>query len=162
MRLTNKSGGLNPEPAEELSERLNVLLANYQLFLQNIRSLFWNPRLRIFMDFGGALGKLRKIMQQDAEVIANSILLLGHAPSSSAMDFMTKGDIASADSIEDLDTGLKVIINNTVEILDHVEEVIDFISDWEEDGALELLDQLEERLTYAHLYFTQMRSTYMN
>lgn len=162
MKLTNKSGGLNPQPAEELSERLNVLLANYQLFLQNIRTLYWNPQLRIFMDFGVALGRLRKIIQQDSEVIANSILLLGHVPNSSAMEFLSKADLTPAHELTQLDEASKLIINNSSQLLDHLDELEIFLDELDNEPAFELLEQLKERLSYAVVYFTQLRSTYMN
>lgn len=162
MKLTNRSGGLNPQPAEELSERLNVLLANYQLFLQNVRTLYWNPHIRIYMEFGNALGRLRKIIQQDSEVIANSILLLGHVPNSSAMDLLSKADLTPAYDLAQLNDASKLVINNASQLLEHLEELEEFIDELEEEAANELLEQLKERLSYAVVYFSQMRSIYMN
>ena len=42
--------GINIEKAAELSENLNKLLADYQLFYQNLRGLHWNIKGREFFE----------------------------------------------------------------------------------------------------------------
>jgi starvation-inducible DNA-binding protein len=42
--------GINTEKATELSCELNDLLANYQLFYQNLRGLHWNIKGKEFFE----------------------------------------------------------------------------------------------------------------
>ena len=42
--------GLNAEKAQELSDKLNDLLANYQMFYQNLRGFHWNIKGKEFFE----------------------------------------------------------------------------------------------------------------
>ncbi len=42
--------GIDKNKAEELSNRLNQLLADYQVFYQNLRGLHWNIKGREFFE----------------------------------------------------------------------------------------------------------------
>ena len=52
---TLNSIGLDSNKAKILSEDLNTLLANFQLYYQNLRGIHWNIKGRAFFDLHVAL-----------------------------------------------------------------------------------------------------------
>ena len=47
---TLNSIGLDSKKAKQLAENLNTLLANFQLYYQNLRGIHWNIKGRAFFD----------------------------------------------------------------------------------------------------------------
>ena len=70
--------GLDPNKAKQLSEKLNVLLADYSLFYQNTRGFHWNIKGEKFFELHVKFEKLYNDLLLKIDEVAERILTLGH------------------------------------------------------------------------------------
>ncbi len=78
---SNKNAiGLNEEYAQKLADKLNVLLANYQLFYINVRGFHWNITGSNFFELHIKFEELYNDALLKIDEVAERILTLGHTP----------------------------------------------------------------------------------
>ena len=80
--------GLDATKARELAEKLNLLLANFQLFYMNSRGFHWNIKGEKFFELHLKFEELYTDSQLKIDEIAERILTLGHTPSHSYTDYL--------------------------------------------------------------------------
>lgn len=79
MKKTNRIG-LDAAKSEQLIEKLNDLLANYQVFYQNARGFHWNIKGEKFFELHVKFEELYNDLQLKIDEIAERILTLGGTP----------------------------------------------------------------------------------
>jgi starvation-inducible DNA-binding protein len=72
--------GLNQQGAEQLSAKLNQLLATYQVHYQNLRGLHWNIQGKEFFELHVKYEELYTRTQVIIDDLAERILTLGGQP----------------------------------------------------------------------------------
>lgn len=72
--------GLNIQYTEQITEKLNDLLANYSLFYQNVRGFHWNIKGDKFFELHLKFEELYTDLQLKIDEIAERILTLGGKP----------------------------------------------------------------------------------
>ncbi|MGZ8517470.1 MAG: Dps family protein, partial [Chitinophagaceae bacterium] len=80
--------GLDATKARKLAEKMNVLLANYQLFYVNTRGLHWNIKGDKFFELHVKFEELYTDIQLKIDEVAERILTLGHIPCHSFTDYL--------------------------------------------------------------------------
>lgn len=85
--------GLETEKAEKLIEKLNELLANYQLFYMNIRGFHWNIKGEKFFELHVKFEELYNDLFIKIDDIAERIVTLGGIPLHTYTDFLAVSDI---------------------------------------------------------------------
>ena len=80
--------GLDPQSSELLADKLNELLANYQLFYINTRGFHWNIKGEKFFELHAKFEELYNDLFLKIDEIAERILTLGHTPLHSYEDYM--------------------------------------------------------------------------
>lgn len=153
---------LSPGQSEELSDQLDLLLADFQVFQQNVNQIHWSPQLRPYFNFSQDVGRVKEVLEPTKEVIASKILRLGHAPSVSSTNYMIKASLYPVEGIDNLDDAMKLIIINGQELLKTVKEIFDFATELNEQFTISLMHHLAERLSYMVWHFSQQRMAQMN
>jgi starvation-inducible DNA-binding protein len=85
---TTNSIGLDSAQAKELAEKLNDLLANYQIFYMNARGFHWNIKGEKFFELHLKFEELYNNLVLKIDEIAERVLTLGHTPMHSFDDYM--------------------------------------------------------------------------
>ena len=98
MRQLNQIG-LNKELAKQLSEKLNNLLANYQIFYMNARAFHWNIKGDKFFELHLKFEELYNDSLIKIDEIAERILTLGFVPLHTYSDYMELASIKSAKNV---------------------------------------------------------------
>lgn len=80
--------GLDLAQSKQLAEKLNSLLANYQLFYINARGLHWNITGEKFFELHLKFEELYTDALLKVDEIAERILTLGHTPLHSFTDYV--------------------------------------------------------------------------
>ena len=91
--------GLDLAKSKELAEKLNVLLANYQLFYINARGFHWNITGDKFFELHLKFEELYTDALLKVDEIAERILTLGHTPLHSFTDYVVQSGIKEATNI---------------------------------------------------------------
>jgi len=88
--MSSKSNkiGLNSKDVQELIDSLNDLLANYQVFYQNVRGFHWNIRGNKFFELHAKFEELYNDLQIKIDEVAERILTLGGTPLHTFEDYI--------------------------------------------------------------------------
>lgn len=103
--------GLNQEKAASLSNQLNDLLANYQLFYMNVRGFHWNIKGNKFFELHVKFEELYNDLQIKIDEIAERVLTLGSTPKHSFTDYLETSEIKSLTNV----TGSEETVNSVLE-----------------------------------------------
>jgi starvation-inducible DNA-binding protein len=94
MSTATTNIGLEKKTSKELSEKLNILLATYQLFYMNVRGFHWNIRGDKFFTLHVKFEELYTDSLTKIDEIAERILTLGFTPTHAFSDYIEQSVIA--------------------------------------------------------------------
>lgn len=100
--------GLDKSKSAVLSEKLNVLLANYSLFYQNTRGYHWNIKGEKFFELHLKFEELYNDLLLKIDEVAERILTLGGTPNHRYSDYRKISTIAESKEVSD---GIKAVEN---------------------------------------------------
>ncbi len=156
-------GGLTPEAAEQVSNGLDLLLADYHIYQQNLRKMQWNHRTRVFFDLDDQLGELYGSTDASSDIIAERILQLGYSPTSTVSEALVKAKLEvlkfSFESYNDL---LMQLIQDTHALIHQIREVFQVASSYKDQNTIVLLGELGKFLNYNIWIFSSMRAAMNN
>ena len=141
--------GIEIEKANQLTEKLNDLLANYQVFYQNLRGLHWNVKGKEFFELHLKFEELYDDAVIKIDEIAERILTLGGTPLHTFNDYVRHSEIKSIENMTDGPEGVQHIINNYSILIE------------KERGLLLLSDDANDEGTNSQMsdYITQSEKT---
>ena len=93
--------GIDSSKAKSLSEKLNVLLANYSIFYQNTRGYHWNIKGEKFFELHVKFEELYNDLFLKIDEVAERILTLGYTPNHNFSDYKKISGIKESDQISD-------------------------------------------------------------
>lgn len=99
--------GLDHTQSTELAEKLNDLLANYQIFYMNVRGFHWNIKGEKFFELHLKFEELYNNLVLKIDEIAERVLTLGHAPVHGYDDYL---NIAVVKPVKQVSDGKKAIL----------------------------------------------------
>jgi starvation-inducible DNA-binding protein len=92
--------GLNIETSKNLANSLNELLANFQLYYQNLRSFHWNIKGEKFFELHTKFEELYTAANLHIDELAERVLTLGFKPLSSFSEYIQYSEIKEASNLE--------------------------------------------------------------
>ncbi|MDY0089481.1 MAG: Dps family protein [Flavobacteriaceae bacterium] len=124
--------GLEIKKAEALSDELNILLANFQVYYQNLRGLHWNIRGKRFFDLHVKFEELYNDSQIKIDLIAERVLTLGGIPLHTFSDYVANNKLPVGKNISKDVDAINLVVNSLSNLL-KIERVILNLSDEAED-----------------------------
>ncbi|MBL7919404.1 MAG: DNA starvation/stationary phase protection protein [Bacteroidia bacterium] len=100
--------GLDAVKSKQLSEKLNLLLANYSIFYQNVRGYHWNIKGEKFFELHLKFEELYTDLQLKVDEVAERILTLGHSPNHNYSEYKKISKIKESNEVSD---GKKAVAN---------------------------------------------------
>jgi starvation-inducible DNA-binding protein len=91
--MTLNKIGLENNQVSELIEKLNDLLANYQVFYQNTRGFHWNIKGNKFFELHAKFEELYNDLHMKIDEIAERILTLGGTPMHTFSDYVENSEV---------------------------------------------------------------------
>jgi len=131
--------GLDKVKAEQLAEKLNVLLANYQMYYQNLRGLHWNIKGKKFFELHLKFEELYNDAIVKIDEVAERILTLGETPTHTYSDYIKNSIITEAKNVSDGDRGVEITLDNIKSILEIERSILPVADDAQDEGTLTLL-----------------------
>ena len=92
MTLLN-SIGLDANKTKDLANDLNNLLANFQIYYQNLRGIHWNIKGKRFFDLHVKFEELYTDANLKVDEIAERILTLGETPLHTFQDYSAQAQV---------------------------------------------------------------------
>lgn len=115
--------GLPQEQTTALVEKLNVLLANYQMYYQNVRALHWNIKGKRFFDLHVKFEEFYNDAQLKVDEVAERVLTLGGTPLHTYSDYLAHNNLPIAKDVSKDEDAIQLIINSLSELL-KIERII--------------------------------------
>lgn len=121
-------------------EKLNKLLADYQIYYQNLRALHWNVKgVQFFM----LHEKYEEFYNEAAETIdeiAERILMIGGKPIHTFASYLETAELKEAEYITEGRKGVEVVLDNSRYLLNCFNEIIKEAEG--DEGTVALLSDL--------------------
>ncbi len=116
-RMKLNSIGLSATKSKELSDDLNVLLANFQRYYQNLRGIHWNIKGKRFFDLHIRFEELYTDANLKVDLIAERILTLGGVPMHTFEDYIKKSKVPVGKNITQDEVAIRLIVDSLHELL---------------------------------------------
>ncbi len=130
-------------------KELNALLANYNIYYQNLRNFHWNLTGENFFDLHAKFEELYNDAKVKIDEIAERILTLRFHPLSNFSEYLQEGDIQEAGHIEEDWLMVKMILENHRSLITTMRKVIKAAQKAGDEGTIDLvsgfLSSLEKR-----------------
>ena len=131
--------GIDKDKAKELIEVLNGLLADYQLFYQNLRGLHWNIKGRDFFELHLKFEELYADAVIKVDEIAERILTLEGEPLHTFTDYLKTSNIKEEKSITNGVEGVQIIVKNFSILITKEREILDLANEANDEGTVSLM-----------------------
>ena len=131
--------GIDKQKATELSCELNDLLANYQLFYQNLRGLHWNIKGKEFFELHVRFEEFYDDAVIKVDEIAERILTLEGEPLHTFSDYLQTAEIKEEKNITNGSEGIKIIIHNFKILIAKERAILSLAADAEDEGTVSLM-----------------------
>ncbi len=109
--------GLPSAAAEILAAELNVLLANFQIYYQNLRGLHWNIRGKRFFDLHLKFEELYNDSQIKIDLIAERVLTLDGVPLHTFEDYLKHNQLEIGKNIHIDEKAIALIVSSLSKLL---------------------------------------------
>tara|TARA_B100000768_G_scaffold181987_1_gene208081 strand:- start:53330 stop:53797 length:468 start_codon:yes stop_codon:yes gene_type:complete len=150
--------GIDKEQASKLSRELNDLLANYQLFYQNLRGLHWNIKGKEFFELHVKFEEFYNDAVIKVDEIAERILTLEGEPFHTYSDYLQTAEINEEKNIVNGKQGVEIIINNFKILIAKERAILSLASNTEDEGTVSLMSdyisQTEKTLWMLNSYMS--------
>ncbi|HAH55643.1 MAG TPA: DNA starvation/stationary phase protection protein [Flavobacterium sp.] len=109
--------GLPSSEAEVLATELNILLANFQIYYQNLRGLHWNIRGKRFFDLHLKFEELYNDSQIKIDLIAERVLTLDAVPLHTFEDYIKNNQLEIGKNIHNDEKAIEIIVSSLSKLL---------------------------------------------
>ena len=150
--------GIDTKQADLLSDKLNKLLADYQVFYMNVRGLHWNIRGEKFFEMHLKFEELYNNLLLKVDEVAERILTLGYTPLHAYSDYLKKSDLKEARNIHKSHDAVKLIVEALQKIIRKERELLKLSAEANDEGTNALMsDYIREQEKMIWMY-----SAYLN
>lgn len=123
-----KITGLQNKKNDEIASKLNELLANFQVYYQNLRGFHWNIKGSDFFTLHEKFEELYRGAQESIDEIAERILTLDAQPMHTYSDYISNSSIQESKNMGEAKATVEALLKNLT-ILIRLEREILVISD---------------------------------
>ena len=127
--------GLPVAQSETIVNELNVLLANFQVYYQNLRGLHWNIRGKRFFDLHVKFEELYNDAQLKIDLIAERVLTLGGVPLHTFEDYIKNNKLTIHRNISKDQEAIELISNSLGALLVIEREILEKSSEINDEGT---------------------------
>jgi len=139
MKTINELLGLKQKESTALVNELNTLLANYQLFYQNLRGFHWNVKGEKFFELHLKFEELYNDAVVKVDEIAERILTLGGTPMHAFADYLAAAQIKTAKNVSNGNECMQLALENMATIVRAEKAMLPLAQEAEDEGTITLL-----------------------
>lgn len=155
MKNTNAIG-LDKAKSEKLAKKLNVLLANYSLFYQNMRGFHWNIKGDKFFELHLKFEELYNDLLLKVDEVAERILTLGAAPEHNYSQYNKISSITESAKVSDGTRAVEQVLASFKTVISLQREILDLAADAGDEGTNALMSdyiRLQEKQVWMYSAF---------
>jgi starvation-inducible DNA-binding protein len=145
--------GLDSGLTKDLADKLNYLLANYQIFYMNARGFHWNIKGDKFFELHVKFEEMYNDALIKIDEIAERILTLGYSLVHSFTDYISVSKISEIKNISDGDKAIESILTGFKILLEAEREILDLSENAKDEGTNSLMSDYipqQEKLVWMY------------
>ncbi|MBD3641633.1 MAG: DNA starvation/stationary phase protection protein [Marinobacter sp.] len=131
--------GLDSGKTVELSDALNDLLSNYQIFYMNVRGYHWNIKGENFFELHAKFEELYDDLLLKIDEIAERVLTLGHRPAHAYSTYMERSEIPERKDVSDGREAVENIVESFGKLIGKQRNLLSLAGDAEDEGTVALM-----------------------
>jgi starvation-inducible DNA-binding protein len=152
MEIQNQIG-LDAAGSMNLSEKLNILLSNYQVFYINARGFHWNIKGKKFFELHAKFEEIYNDLLVKIDEIAERILTLGHTPLHTFSEYTAVSAIHEARNVSDGTEAMQNILISFRTLIQLQREIASIAADSGDEGTNALMsDYIREQEKLVWMY----------
>ena len=133
--MTLNSIGLNQNKAKDLANDLNGLLANFQIYYQNLRGIHWNIKGKRFFDLHVKFEELYTDANVKVDEIAERILTLGETPLHTFEDYSKLAKVPVGKNVSQDEKAVRLIVDSLSELLQIERDILEKSGETNDEGT---------------------------
>ena len=137
--MTTTILGLDSKKSEHIIEELNVVLASFQTYYQNLRGIHWNIKGKRFFELHVKFEELYTDATVKVDDIAERILTLGGQPLHTFDDYLKASKVAVGKNITNDEKSVELIITSLSALLQLERHVLELADDAQDEGTNSLM-----------------------
>jgi starvation-inducible DNA-binding protein len=150
--------GLDATQAGQLADKLNLLLANYQVFYINARGFHWNITGEKFFELHAKFEELYNDLLVKVDEVAERILTLGNSPVHSFSEYLKIATIKEATNISDGKQAVQKIVEGLQSLLEVERDLLQLSSETNDEGTNALMsDYVREQEKQVWMYSAYLK-----
>ena len=150
--------GLERKESKALAEKLNTLLANYQVFYMNTRGFHWNITGEKFFELHAKFEELYTDLLIKVDEVAERILTLGHTPLHSFTDYTSVASIKEAKNISEGKAAMQNILDSFRTLISLQREIAETADQTADEGTSALMsDYIREQEKLVWMYSAYLK-----
>lgn len=134
--------GLDDSKVEYIAEQLNLLLADMQVYYQNLRGFHWNIQGREFFDLHQKFEELYTDAANQIDEIAERVLTLNATPFHSFEDFVVNAKIKAKTDVSIAKEAVETIVDNLYTLIRKEKEILKIANEAEDEGTATLVSDM--------------------
>jgi starvation-inducible DNA-binding protein len=145
--------GLDSKKSARLAERLNILLANYSIFYQNVRGYHWNIKGEKFFELHLKFEELYNDLLLKIDEVAERILTLGHSPNHHYSDYKKVAKIVESGHVSDGKKAVADILDSFKVVITLQRDLLDLSAEANDEGTNALMSdyiRAQEKLVWMY------------
>ncbi|PTX62029.1 starvation-inducible DNA-binding protein [Kordia periserrulae] len=131
--------GLDIQKTEKLAKDLNVLLANFQVYYQNLRGIHWNIKGKGFFELHAKFEELYNDAQVKVDEVAERILTLGGEPLHTFEDYIANAKVPVGKHISKDEKAVELIVASISELLQLERSLLEKAADASDEGTVAMM-----------------------
>jgi len=133
--MTRNSIGLEVKDAKLLAKDLNILLANFQIYYQNLRGIHWNIKGKRFFDLHIKFEELYIDANLKVDLIAERVLTLGETPLHTFDDYIKNAKVPVGKNVSIDEKAVRLIVDSLSELLKIERKLLEKSGDAHDEGT---------------------------
>ena len=127
--------GLDTSKTKDIAKDLNNLLANFQIYYQNLRGIHWNIKGKRFFDLHVKFEELYTDANMKVDMIAERVLTLGETPLHTFEDYSEKAQVPVGKNISQDEKAVTLIVDSLAELLKIERAILNKAGDANDEGT---------------------------
>ena len=131
--------GLDTGATKKVSDELQNLLADFQVYYTNLRGFHWNIKGPRFFQLHEAFEKMYDEVSDQIDEIAERILMLGETPMHNFSDYLKNNEIKETGVVANGDEAIKLILDYLKTLIAKERKILEMAADANDEGTVAVL-----------------------
>ncbi|TYB77108.1 Dps family protein [Bizionia myxarmorum] len=133
--MTLNTIGLDQKKTKDIAKDLNGLLANFQVYYQNLRGIHWNIKGKRFFDLHVKFEELYTDANLKVDEIAERVLTLGETPLHTFDDYTKAAKVPVGKNISEDEKAVRLIVDSLSELLKMERQILNKTDEAGDEGT---------------------------